>query len=279
MSTPGGPIGLCTDSNSQLPTDLAQRFGVEIVPLTMIVDDQEYLEGVDLDPDTYYEMFSGGTAPVTLWSKPSAGQFAAAYDDLAARGCSQILSIHTSLDSCSIVKAARLAAHTSPVPVRLIDSGTARFGVSCCVWAAGDAIDAGATIDEAATIAESLAPAIGNVFIVGGLDLAVAALGTAMRPHHARAVLTLEHGTLEVLSRVDTMVDAVNAMAGYVLDWGDRLNVAIGTAHRDAWPVAEALGHAIGEAASVNEVVHYRISPSVGAETGPGTVGCVVYPA
>lgn len=284
MSMPVGPIGLCTDSNAQLPADLAERFGVEIVPLTVIVDDQEYLEGVDLDADSYYEMFAHGIAPVTRWSKPSAGQFAAAYDDLAARGCSQILSIHTSLDSCSIVNAARLAAHTSPVPVRLIDSGTTRFGVSCCVWAAGDAIAAGAGIDEAARIAESLAPAVGNVFIVGALDLVADMVGTAIQPNHTRAVLTLEvltleNGQLHVLDRVETMVDAVNSMARYVLDWGDRLNVAVGMAHRDAWPIAEALGHAIGETASVNEVVHYRISPSVGAETGPGTVGCVMYPA
>ncbi|MEO6126005.1 MAG: DegV family protein [Ilumatobacteraceae bacterium] len=279
MSMPVGPIGLCTDSNSQLPPELAERFGVEIVPLTVIVDDQEYLEGIDLDPDSFYALYADGAAPATRWVEPSAGQFAAAYEDLAAKGCSQILSIHTSLASCSIVRAARLAAHNSPVPVRLIDSGTARFGVGCCVWAAGDAIAAGATIDQAATIAESLAPAIGNVFIVSGLDLVPDMLGTAMRSDHSRAVLTIEAGQIEVLTRIETMVDAVNSMASYVLDWGDRLNVAIGVAHNDAWPMAEALGHAIGEAASVNEVVHYRISPSVGVETGPGTVGCVVYPA
>ena len=274
MSTPGGPIGLCTDSNSQLPAELAERFGVEVVPLTMVVDGQEYLEGVDLDADTYYAMFADGIAPVTTWSNPSAGQFAVAYDDLAARGCSQILSIHTSLDSCSMLKAARLAAHSSPVPVRLIDSGTARFDVSCCVWAAADAIAAGATLDEAAAIAETLAPAIGNVFIVGALDMVADA-----PERHTRAVLTRRGAQVEVLDRVDSMVDAVNAMARRVLDWGDRLNVAVGTAHHDAAPIADALAHALGEAAAVNEVIRYRISPSVGTETGPGTVGCVMFPA
>ena len=44
-------IGICTDSNSQLPESLAQRYAVEVVPITVTVDGHEYLEGVDLDAD------------------------------------------------------------------------------------------------------------------------------------------------------------------------------------------------------------------------------------
>ena len=42
-------IGICTDSNSQMPTALAERYDIEVVPVTVTVDDHEYLEGVDLD--------------------------------------------------------------------------------------------------------------------------------------------------------------------------------------------------------------------------------------
>ena len=47
-------IGICTDSNSLLPDELAQRFGVEVVPLTVRMQDHEYLEGVDLDVDAVH---------------------------------------------------------------------------------------------------------------------------------------------------------------------------------------------------------------------------------
>ena len=46
-------IGICTDSNSQLPDELAARFGIEVVPLTMVVDHREYLEGFDFDVDDF----------------------------------------------------------------------------------------------------------------------------------------------------------------------------------------------------------------------------------
>ncbi len=56
-------IGICTDSNSQLPRALAQRYDIEVVPVTVTVDDHEYLEGVDLDVDEFYEMLSGDPRP------------------------------------------------------------------------------------------------------------------------------------------------------------------------------------------------------------------------
>ena len=265
-------IGLCTDSNSQLPPLLADRYGVEVVPMTVVVDDREYLEGHDLDIDTFYSMFTEAHQPTVSFSEPSPGQFALAYDELIDRGCSQILSIHTSASVSGTLTAARLAAHTAPVPVRLIDSGTARFGVSCCVWAAGEALAGGASIDDAAGIAESLAPRLGNAFIVSGLDLI---RGT--RVARQRSVLSLEGDTVVVLARVDTIVDAVNEIARRTLAHGDGLRVAVGTAHRDVQPIADALAHAVGEAANVIEVVHFRVGPSLGAETGPGTVGCIVF--
>ena len=295
-------IGICTDSNSQLPDELAQRFGIEVVPLTMVIDHREYLEGFDFDVDDFYSLFAGGHRPSVEFIQPSPGQFAVAYDDLAARGCTQILSIHTSPQVSDTLKAARLAAHSAPVPVRLIDSHTSRFGVSCCVWAAAEAIAAGATLDEATAVAESLQPLLGNVFILAGLDLAGLDAGQGLAGHEGssghhvadspvlhtcarqRKVMTLVDGQFQTVREVDNLVDAVNAMSGYIRCRSDHaggrgLNVAIGSAHQALRPVAEALTAAVGNCRHVNEVVQFRVGPSVGIETGPGTIGCVMYPA
>ncbi len=273
-------IGICTDSNSQLPPQLAGRFGVEIVPITVIVDDREFLEGVDLDADGFYAFFTDTHQPAVTTTHPSPGQFALAYDNLAERGCTQILSIHVGSTANGTINAARLAAHNSPVPVRLVDSGTASFGVSCCVWAAAEAIAGGASLDQAATLAESLAPRIGSVFIVGALDLVQSSRRTKESLEgEGIAVLTLRNGNIEVLERVMSVADAVNSMAHFVLGWGQRLNLAVGTADLKGAPISKALAQAVGESANVIEVVHYRIGPSVGAHTGPGSAGCFVFPA
>ena len=271
-------IGICTDSSSQLPAELAQRFGIEVVPLTVTVDDIDYLEGVDLDADGFYEKYAHGVCPIVSTSQPSPGQFAVAYEELAARGCNEILSIHVASSVSGTINAARLAAHSLPMPVRLVDSGTASFGVSCCVWAAAAAIATGATIDEAASLAEQLAPTIGNVFAVG-------ALGHLHRGGRAREalggegvpVLSLRDGKLEVVQHAATALDAVNSMASYTLAWGNRLRVAIGYSDAATSPLADALDEALSEAAGVLDVVRYRIGPSIGAHTGPGSVGCFMF--
>ena len=270
-------IGICTDSNSQLPDSLAQRYAVEVVPITVTVDGHEYLEGVDLDADRFYSLLGTEPRPHVSTSQPSPGQFAAAYDNLLQRGCDQIVSIHLMAATSGTLNSARLAAKSVPIPVRLVDSGTAGFGISCCVWAAADAVARGSSIDEAVQIAESLAPQIGAVFIVGQPDFL--RTGSASGTPDGVQVMKMHDGRLEVLAHVTTANDAVHTMAKTATGWGGRLNVAVGLADSSGERLIEALAAAIGESPSVVEVVRYRMGPSVGAYAGLGTVGCFMFPA
>ncbi len=295
-------IGICTDSNSQLPASLAERYAIEVVPITVTIGDHDYLEGVDIDPDEFYELISADPRPSLSTSQPSPGQFAAAYEALLNRGCDEILSIHVTAAASGTLNAARLATRSLPVPVRLVDSGTASFGVSCCVWAAANAVAAGANLDEAVRVAEALAPRIGMAFAVSELDFiktgghgprydleppnAASAQTDSAQTDSAQTdsttgipILTMAGGQITAVSRVATMADAVDAMAAMAIGWGPRLKVAVGLAHRSAQPLTEALVAAVGAAPNVVEVVRYRIGPSIGAHTGPGTVGCFMFPA
>ena len=53
-------IGLVTDSNAQLPGDLRERYQVAVVPLTVVVDDHPYQEGVDITAAEFYERLAAG---------------------------------------------------------------------------------------------------------------------------------------------------------------------------------------------------------------------------
>ena len=270
-------IGLCTDSEAQLPPELVERYGVEVVPITITIDDEEYLEGVDLDADAFYARFDDGARPTIGTSQPSPGQFALAYEELLDRGCTEILSIHVASALSGTLNSARLAAHRLGVPVRLVDAATGGFGVGCCVWAAGDALAGGASIDEAAAVAESIAPRLGNVFIVGSLDvLRAAGRIDVAEPACPIPVLEFRDGAVVVVARVDTVLDAVNTMASAVVGFGRGLRVGIGHADRATEAIADALESAVGETAVVDEVIRYRVGPSIGAHAGPGTVGCFV---
>jgi fatty acid-binding protein DegV len=282
-------IGICTDSNSQMPESLRVRFGVEVVPVTITVDGVDYLERDEVDTDAFFAHFADGHTPEVTTSQPSPGQFAAAYEALIDRGCTSILSIHVASSVSGTTNSARLASRALPVPIRIIDSGTVSFGVSCCVWAAAEALEAGATLDEAAKVAERVAGQVGTVFITGGLDLLRASQHTKLLDD-ARAsdapdgepagvpILTFRDGVVHVVARVESMLDAVNAMAHEAIRFADRVNIAVGVADAAMMPLGDMLAEAVGESANVRDVIRYRVGPSVAAQTGPGTVGCFMFP-
>lgn len=284
-------IGIVTDSNSQLPDKLRARYGVEVVPLSVVIDGESFREGVDISADEFYARFESRTPEVST-TLPSPGQFADAYARVAATGVTSILSIHIGSAISGTLNSARIAAEDSPVPVRLVDTGVASFGIACCVWEAAESVLDGASIDEAAELAERLAASVGNVFVVRALDLARAggrlASNVEVRDPQSFPVLSMVQGEIRAVGTAHDVDEAVTAMADYVLlssrgggrdGQGEHLRVAVGVADAGASPLSTALHDALSGHPLVKDIVEYRIGPSVGVHTGPGTAGAFFYPA
>lgn len=270
-------IGLVTDSNTQLPNGLRDRYGIRVVPLTVVIDGTAYHEGVDLDPAEFLARSRAGATMST--AAPSPGQFAEVYGELAAAGAERILSVHVGAQLSATLEAARLGAASSPVPVELVDTGSASFAAGCCVWAAAEAIDAGGGAERAADAARRAATRMGNIFIVSSLDLV--RQGGRLAPGVENdatlvPVLALDGAKMHVVGEVGDVDAAVDVMAGYLDGWvrtGERLRVGVGDT--DNAELAGRLAAALGERPSVREVVRYHVGPSVAVHTGPGSVGAV----
>ena len=238
-------LGICTDSSTQLPEELAARYGIEVVPVTLTVGDVERLDRVELGADDFY---AARLDPATVVaSAPSPGQFALAYEELLSRGCTEILSVHGPAPVNGLVHAARLAAHCTPAPVRLVEAATNGAGVACCTWAAAEAASAGGRATDAAAAAEQV------VLRLARFDLRAC--------HHPHA----------------SLVDAVNDLVARVLALGPRLRVVVGHTDATAQAVADAIHAAVGEAANVLDVARYRIGPSAGCDAVPGLASCLAF--
>jgi len=275
-------IGFCVDSNSQMPAQLVERYGVEVVPLTVTVDGEAFLEGIELDADGFWARFSGGATPVVGTTAPSPGRFAAAYEALAVRGATEILSVHIGSSISATFDAARVGARSSPVPVRLVDTGTASFGVTCSLWEAAEAANRGADLNEAAQVAEGVAATTDNVFVVEALDLAAKGGRVSVDVGPAGGVmpvLRLVEGSVQTVGQGQSMDEVADVMATAVRAGGSRLRVGISIADAGAAPLWQALEDRLRDAEEVSELVRYRVGPSVGAHTGPGTAGAMWYPA
>ena len=280
-------VGLCTDSNAQMPPELVARYRVAVVPLTVTVDGEPLLEGEELDADAFYARMAASPPPSVSTGAPSPGRFLAAYQALADAGADGVLSVHIGSAISGTLNAARVAASAAPVPVRLVDTGTASFAVACCVWEAAEALAAGADLERAAAVAADVAGRTDNVFVVKALDLARAGgrLGRAADEAltgDAIPVLRLVEGSYQAVAQVRTVDEAADAMAGTVLagalSGAAPLRVGISIADAAAAPLWQALEDRLAGRHEVADLVRYRVGPSVGVHTGPGTAGAMWYP-
>lgn len=278
-------VGLVVDSNSQIPADLAKSLGIEVVAIPVSVGDDNYLEGVDLDADTFWSLLvpdSTGQLPAVTTSLPSPGQLLEAYNRLVDGGAESIVSVHVGEAYSGTINAARLAANAVDVPVELVDTGTASFGIAACVIEAARAVENGADGPAAAQAARDVAARIRSVFIAQAMDFAAGGRFGSMLPATSDDIQVIAAGpglVIEIAGSGRQVDELCDIMADTMHSDGAPIHVAVGVADPAATPFADGLEQRLRERSDVVDLVVYRVGPSVGAHFGPGTAGGFWYSA
>jgi fatty acid-binding protein DegV len=273
------PPALVTDSNSQLPESLRVRYGIRVVPIPIMVNGINYREGVDLDADGFYDLFAHGTPEVTT-SQPSPGAFVEIYEACIDAGHDQIISVHVGESLSGTLNSARIAADMVDADIRLVDSRTLSFGVSCCVWRAAQVLEEGGSVDKAIAEAEGLADNLYSVTALGAAEL-LKASGRMDIDASATGIDVFRGGPDGSFVSVGASTDVTEItrlLAETMHLDGAPIRVALGIADESAMQYYEGLEAQLVDRSDVVEIVRYRIGPSVGAFTGLGTAGGFWYP-
>jgi DegV family protein with EDD domain len=181
-------IAIVTDSTTDLPEDEAFRLGVVSVPLTLSLGGRDYLDGVDITPDEFIRRVTSGS-DVPHSSQPPAADFAQVYRRLLEYR-EGVVSVHLSGAMSGTVQAARQAAsEVDPERIRVIDACAVSVGTGLLVEAIGEAIAAGAGLDEIVALAERVKAETRTFGTVESLDFAVR--GGRVNPHLARTLAAL----------------------------------------------------------------------------------------
>jgi len=259
-----GPAVVCTDSSAQLDAGAAAVHGIGIVAVGIAFDGEPFVDETDVDLDGFYERLAVGAEVST--SLPSPGSFAAAYSAAAAAGAREIVSIHLDERVSGTVAAARLGAGEAPVPVTVIDAGTASYGVALAAVAVARALDRGLAVDESAALVARLVQRLRNVFVAGGGER-----GRVPR-RDGHPLLSFADGATRVVGECDGAGAAVEEMLPRICGGGPPAFAAVGHAHLSLEAPAGELAERLLRA-GVTEVGRYRVGPSVGAHTGPFSFG------
>ena len=145
-------IRIVTDSACDVPTDIAEKMGIIIIPVYINIGDQSYLDGVDLSRREFfvnlptYDLF-----PTT--AAPASGTFTSVYQQLANEGAAEILSLHIAANLSNTYNAARLGAEdVQGASVTLWDTKQITMGSGLQVIVAAEAAAAGCSMAEILTL-------------------------------------------------------------------------------------------------------------------------------
>lgn len=271
-------IAVVTDSASMLPPSWLARWDVLVAPLTVVLDGAPFKEGVELSTAEFYRRLAAGAEVTT--SAPSPGDLLTTYRAAVDAGASHIVAIHTGSAYSAVLAAAGIAAEESPVPVELVDTATVSFPVALCVAAACEARDQGAEVSAIATAARAIAGVVDSVFIVGAPELARRGgrFGDAAPEDGTTTILGLGPGGFVDLGATTDVDEAIAQMADHVRCAATGRSLRVGVGDADRPDLGTRLSDALGGVSGVDELVRYEVGPSVGAHSGPGTVGAVWAP-
>ena len=280
------PVAVVTDSTAYLPAELVEQYGIAVVPLYVVLAGRSGREGADIGPaDVAAALTVRGQTVST--SRPTPGDFVAAYRRCLDAGAQRIVSIHLSAELSGTWDAARLAAaQVGEHVVRVVDSRSAAMGSGFAVLAAARAAAAGAGVDAVAAEARETAAATRTFFVVdtlehlrrgGRIGSAAAILGSALA---VKPVLHVRDGRVVPLEKVRTSGRAMNRLVQRAAEAAQEGPASAAVHHLAAADKAERLAKELRERMPGLQELHVsELGAAIGAHVGPGAVGVVVAPS
>ena len=280
-------VAFLTDSCSDIPQELTDKYGIDVIGFHIMLDGKEYLERKDMTNDQFYEMMRQSksvptTAAITQleWVDIYAKYVDAGIQDLVH------LCINAGGSSTynTAVKAAELLEDERPghkMKIHLIDSHTYSmpYGWYLCECArkvrAGEPLDAclREMQDKLARVEICLAAySLKQMKKSGRVSAAAAVVGDLMG---IRPIITLIDGKTKVESKVrgdDKVVPAMIELCKKRADGVENIDYMIGhTNIKQAEDLEKACRKAFGKA----PLVVFELGGVVSANTGPDTVALV----
>src|SRR4051812_24021899 len=110
-------VAVLTDSTSSLPAEQADRAGLRLIPLQVVVEGTSRAEVEVSSAEVAGALRAGRRVSP---SRPAPEAFATAYAELAAAGHSAVVSVHLSGRISGTAAAAEVAAAQAPLPVTVV---------------------------------------------------------------------------------------------------------------------------------------------------------------
>lgn len=273
-------IKIVCDSLSDIPKELVQKYEIQIVPLSVIFDGNEYIDGIDITKQEFYNMLrKNENLPKT--SQVTYMAFKNIFEEYISQG-KEILYIGGSSNASGTYQSAIMAKNDIENGViHTFDTLSLSIGSGNIILSACRLMEKGKSIDEIIKYLSNLRNSISILFTVETLDylqrggrvsLARATIGNMLK---IKPILGLEGGFVKPLTQARGKKQVINKIVDIIKEkHGDNLSnkrIIIGCGDNDF--DLEDLNRHIKEEFKLKEIITVKIGSCICAHTGPGVLG------
>src|SRR5690349_5506044 len=230
------PVVVVTDSTASLSPELADKRGIVVVPLQVVIGADVFDEGTGGATPELVAAALKEFRPVST-SRPTPAALLEVYEECVRSGATEIVSVHLSSDMSGTFESAQLAAREASVPVVPVDSRQVGVATGYAALSAADVVDAGGSAAEAAAAARERAERSRSLFYVdtleylrrgGRIGAAAALVGGALA---VKPLLRIDQGRVGNLERVRTTTRALTRLEDLAVEAAGERAVDVFVSH------------------------------------------------
>jgi DegV family protein with EDD domain len=269
-------VAIMTDSVADLPPQVAEEFGITVVPLVVRFGTELYRDSLDLSPDQFYEKLrTNKVLPATSVPPPAA--FADAYNTLAEKTNEiAVISLTSKLSATYQVALQAIGLIKKQCRVEVLDTQWAVMAQGFIAIAAAKAAQSGANLDEVLDVARNtmqrvdMCAAFDTLEYLergGRIGKAQAFLGSLLK---VNPIIGIKDGEVHPLARERSRAKAIDYLYHYVTNFGNVEGLAV----EYATDLDEANRLVQRFQSKYPQVPIYlsRTSPVIGTHTGPSLI-------
>lgn len=274
-------VKILADSACDLSKSHYNEFDIEMVPLTVQLDEKEYEDGITITPKKIYDAMREGKSPKT--SQVSAQSFKTIFTSYA-KANQPLIYIALSSELSGTYQTAKMVEQEikekyPEAPLHIIDTKCASLGVGLVVIHAARLAQNGSSVDEIIESARYQAEHMEHIFTVDDLEYlyrggrvskTAAFVGTLLK---IKPILHVSDGKLIPLEKIRGSKKLMNRILEITEERGKGLsNQTIGIVHGDDLETAEKLAELVKEKFNPKDIQIEMVGSAIGAHSGPGTL-------
>lgn len=271
-------VKIITDSTSDIPKSIADRYDIEILPLTILFDENEYRDWVDISPSDFYErMRNSDKLPTTSMVTPN--DFSKVYETFLNE-YDEIISIHLSSHVSGTYNSAVLAKEmVNKDRIIVIDSKNYTYGYGQFVVEAAVMAKEDKSSSEIIERIEYLKDNLKTLFVVdtleylkkgGRLSATKATIGTLL---NLKPILTVEEGKIVAIDKARGFKKALKSIVEIIQEEGSDLRgQVLKMGHADNYEHLKIFEEIVEGTFGKCQIEEFEIGCVIGVYCGPGTV-------